>query len=1014
MRFGLPGRPTVFQLGKNGSGRPRTSVDHGVRSTRDMIGTPSLTERNCYMDSGLFVGSLNVNGGYRARKEELLDQARDYNVDILALSDVRTKGQSEERVGGYKVFLSGVQSGRAQWGVGIAIKEELVRFVLDVRCINERLMWVSIKLEGGIYRVVSAYSPCDSSSRDNLDKFYEQLNDVFARKGTERLMLLGDLNARIGNSKSNSGYDKVVGKFGEDTLNSNGRRLLDFCDFNGLAISNSFFKHKWIHRYTYVNDSLGHKSVLDYVIVEQDFKKDIIDTRVFRGFSFGSDHFFVGSRLSVSKLCQNKRKKTVSRKFRVGKFKDEAVRALFEAKFGEKIKTLPVDCEDIEVEWENFKVFVLSAAEECLGSISSGGGNKKTGWWNADIKAAVLEKRKRFLVWLKDKTDEKSEAYNVAKQRVKALVKAAKDVAWRKFGEELEEAGQGRGKKFWSKVKDIRRGGEKEGCGSILDKDGQLVTDKVDVLKTWRGYFQDLHASVNQVVRPVEKSVESEEGIEISLDEVARKVSKLKAGKSAGVDEIRTEFLKNSGLAGIQWLHRILNLAMKSLVVPADWSYAVIAPIFKKGNRKICSNYRGISLLSVVGKVYTSILVDRVRAIVEDVLDECQGGFRPLRGCQDQIFCLRQAVEKLCEKNKDLYICFIDLEKAFDRVPREKLFGILSEYGIRGSLLKAIKSIYLGSKAAVRIDGELSDSFDVDEGVRQGCCLSPLLFIIFMDKIIKHANLEGNVRIGEVIMKILAYADDLVVMADDAKELQSNVDCLNAACEEFGMKISVGKTKVMHIGKSRKKIDCKLNGEELEQVSEFKYLGAKFSEDGKLVKEFEERRKMGNAIASQLRSHVFNKKELSSGTKLAIHRAIYRPTILYGSESWVDSGYLVHDLEVSDMRVLRSIANVTRREQWDNRIRNDDIRENLGVSSVEEAARVSRLRWFGHVQRMGDIRLPKRILAAEVPGALSRGRPRRRFIDSVKSDLEVRGLQLGDQTMCLTGDRRAWKRVVQP
>ena len=203
-----------------------------------------------------------------------------------------------------------------------------------------------------------------------------------------------------------------------------------------------------------------------------------------------------------------------------------------------------------------------------------------------------------------------------------------------------------------------------------------------------------------------------------------------------------------------------------------------------------------------------------------------------------------------------------------------------------------------------------------------------------------------------------------------------------------------------------------MNGEQLEQVSEFGYLGANFSEDGKLVREFEERRKKGNAVASQLRSHVFNKKELSTDTKLAIHRAIYRPTIMYGSESWVDCGYMVHNLEVSDMRILRSIARVNRREQWDNHIRNDDIRENLGVLSVEEAARVSRLRWFGHVQRMQDYRLPKRILSAEVPGVRPRGRPRKRFIDSIRSDLEIRGLRLDDQAVSMAKDRAAWRGVV--
>src|SRR6202012_3113609 len=130
-------------------------------------------------------------------------------------------------------------------------------------------------------------------------------------------------------------------------------------------------------------------------------------------------------------------------------------------------------------------------------------------------------------------------------------------------------------------------------------------------------------------------------------------------------------------------------------------------------------------------------------------------------------------LSKLHEKNKDLYLCFIDLEKAFDRVrvPRQELFEVLSEYGIRGRLLETIKSIYVGSKASVMIDGEMSEAFEVKEGVRQGCCLSPLLFIIFMDKIIRQANIEGNIEVGDVIMNILAYADDLILLMDNVEDL---------------------------------------------------------------------------------------------------------------------------------------------------------------------------------------------------------------------------------------------------
>ena len=197
----------------------------------------------------------------------------------------------------------------------------------------------------------------------------------------------------------------------------------------------------------------------------------------------------------------------------------------------------------------------------------------------------------------------------------------------------------------------------------------------------------------------------------------------------------------------------------------------------------------------------------------------------------------------------------------------------------------------------------------------------------------------------------------------------------------------------------------------LEQVREFKYLGCIFSEDAKFDKEIAERKMKGNQVTSQLRSRIFNKREVSKETKLLIHKAIFRPTIMYGSESWVDSGYLIHDLEVADMNVARMISGTSRRDQWENRIRNDDIRSELGIDSIDEAARKSRLRWYGHTLRMNDSRMPKRLLNSDHEGSRGRGRPRRRFIDSVKGDLNVRGLNL-DNAQGTALNRGEWRKVV--
>ena len=175
---------------------------------------------------------------------------------------------------------------------------------------------------------------------------------------------------------------------------------------------------------------------------------------------------------------------------------------------------------------------------------------------------------------------------------------------------------------------------------------------------------------------------------------MATAIKGIKSGKAAGEDEIRPEMLKALTGEGILWLTRVCQIAWKLGKTPRDWQTGVIIPIFKKGDRKQCTNYRGISLLSLPGKVYAKCLERKCREIVESKLEDGQCGFRPGRSTTDQIFTLKQIFEKSWEYGKDLFACFVDLEKAYDRVPRDKLWKVLQEYGVDGQLLRAIKSFY--------------------------------------------------------------------------------------------------------------------------------------------------------------------------------------------------------------------------------------------------------------------------------------------------------------------------------
>ena len=182
-------------------------------------------------------------------------------------------------------------------------------------------------------------------------------------------------------------------------------------------------------------------------------------------------------------------------------------------------------------------------------------------------------------------------------------------------------------------------------------------------------------------------------------------------------------------------------------------------------------------LNSRVGKLYTKILEQRARAKAEYYFSNAQFSFRKGRGCTDAVFALRQLCERAVEYDRALQLVFVDQEKAFDRVDREKLWGVLEQYNIKGQLLDNIKALYAGSKSAVRTPSGLTNWFSVKSGVRQGCVLSPLLFIIYMDRITKESNPEPGA------LNELLFADDQVILYESNIALQQHTEGFNRVCK---------------------------------------------------------------------------------------------------------------------------------------------------------------------------------------------------------------------------------------
>ena len=316
--------------------------------------------------------------------------------------------------------------------------------------------------------------------------------------------------------------------------------------------------------------------------------------------------------------------------------------------------------------------------------------------------------------------------YTDAQKAATSAVKKSKEKSWEEFGRRLDSNYFSANKVFWQTIRRLR-GKRSSITYSIKDFDGNILTDENEILSRWREYFEDLLNPVKASTRDTHEVTHLGEDKVFTAAEVATAIKGIKSGKAAGEDEIRPEMLKALTGEEILWLTRVCQVAWKLGKTPRDWQTGVIIPIFKKGDCKQCANYREISLLSLPGKVQ---YMPNAEKIVESKLEDGQCGFHPGRSTTDQIFTLKQIFEKSWEYGKDLFACFVDLEKAYDRVPRDKLWKVLQEYGVDGQLLRAIKSFYCRPEVCVRVNGKQSKPFHVGVGLRQGafCHLSFSLF----------------------------------------------------------------------------------------------------------------------------------------------------------------------------------------------------------------------------------------------------------------------------------------------
>ncbi|KAK3539835.1 hypothetical protein QTP70_013421 [Hemibagrus guttatus] len=279
-----------------------------------------------------------------------------------------------------------------------------------------------------------------------------------------------------------------------------------------------------------------------------------------------------------------------------------------------------------------------------------------------------------------------------------------------------------------------------------------------------------------------------------------------------------------------------------------------------------------------------------------------------------------------------------NLEKAYDRVPREELWYCMRKSGVAEKYVRVVQDMYERSRTVVRCAVGQTEEFNVEVGLHQGSALSPFLFAIVMDQLSEEVRQESPWT--------MMFADDIVICSESREQVEENLERWRFALERRGMKVSRSETEYMCVNEREGSGTVRLQGEEVKKVQEFKYLGSTVQSNGECGKEVKKRVQAGWNGWRKV-SGVLCDQKISARIKGKVYRTVVRPAMLYGLETVSLRKRQESELEVAELKMLRFSLGVTRLD----RIRNKFIRGTAHVGRLGDKVREARLRWFGHVQR---------------------------------------------------------------
>ena len=897
--------------------------------------------------SSLSCVSLNVNGSLE-RKLKCIDFVNKLNLyDIIVLSETWSNKHSQLKLDGYEIVPKHRKrrkgARRDSGGIICYFRKEIWG---GITCLpwnfEDGLLFKLDKQFFGLLEnifLICPYMRPSSSSRNILITeidIFESISDKLSQlcnKGD--IILIGDMNARTGNlidiepynddEINENSIDIEIGNITSNDLDQNGmlplrcsedkgynaygKRLIELCKMSNMVILNGRTgSDKGIGKFTFTN----HRgtSVNDYVVCTKNVLNIIDDFCVSDPIVF-SDH----SLISVKIKCKKPSLNTIDEEA-IGysdvkmswkeEMKDEFCNEMNTVHSFNAMSTVLTILEN-EVINQNVINSCVDKIQEVV--INAAHSHKiktrrndvkdkiikdSNGWYDADCKTKLIQFKaaeREFRITRGD-----NERLTMCEAR-KSYRKCCR-IKCRQFqmnkADELAKLSKNNPGLFWKKVKK----------GKKIDKNSCNFYD----------YFKELNNVDHTVSDCVQTKIENWESSEvcvsdetldseITMKELEHAIGKLKRNKANGLDNILNEFLIFGGTQLKIVLLKLFNKILETGLFPSVWASGEIIPIFKSGDPNIPSNYRGITLVSCLAKLFTNIINLRLNEWAEanDVYCETQFGFRNQRSTSDCLFVLHGLIQHFISTGSPFYCAFIDLKRAFDSTNRRALWLKLHESKVSNKIINLIKNMYLQIKLCVKnnysnIDNSGNSMHNIDAffcskaGVFQGESLSPFLFSMFINDINDHLSTEdAGIKIEQTLMTIILFADDMAVFSLSAMGLQNGLDRLKEYCFMWGLTVNTLKTKCVAFrkgGKITKQDKWKYDGNDIETVNQFKYLGFVLASSGSLNKGIDALLSQSQRALFNLKSIFHQNQEMKINTKLYLFNTLVVPILTYACEVW--------------------------------------------------------------------------------------------------------------------------------